>query len=122
MSDPLGDREEAARLRREWGGYANGVSHHVLVIIENDQFLHNAVVDEARRLLDWLPSMTPQTLGVNLKTSVRRWAEDREPLPGVAPQMWEHLHRAVEEHGAWTDLSETDLADFALGVINEDQS
>jgi hypothetical protein len=56
-----------------YNGFANKESHDFDVIWSNDFALYEAVKSHGQHLLDWLPSMTDQTLGRNIKDGVRAY-------------------------------------------------
>jgi hypothetical protein len=44
------------------------------MIWQNDQDVYHAVLEEVRRMLQQVPGMTDQTIGVNIKARVFSWA------------------------------------------------
>ena len=55
-------------------GYANDETYALCATIDNDEALYIACREYVRELLTSVPTMTEQTIGVNLKNRLQAWA------------------------------------------------
>jgi hypothetical protein len=93
-------------------GYANEDSYLWDVMWSNDQTLYEAIKSEGRRLLEWLPGMTDQTLGVNLLNSIKAAMCDGGWGWRSCPDNFTHIPQVT-----WDIVSGT----LNIGNVNEEE-
>lgn len=96
-------------------GYTNYPTFKVLVETENDSGTFEALLAFVRDLLRGVPDMTPQTVGVNIKTMLRSWVEYPDNRPPAASRYLLDDMRKIR----WEHVNEEDLGESWLDTVRD---
>lgn len=107
-----------------YNGYANEDSYYFDCVWANDQNLYNAIVREGKRLLNSVPGMTPQTLGLNILNSLKAalnnggwgWAGMPEAFVSIPGDSWANLVSSVN----LANVNETEFGENVLDAIDNE--